>query len=226
MRTESAIDSARPKSIITAGTGRKKRHRMRTMPTANAMSLPPRFAAGAVPTAVNDIADLEHWEPDKLLLPRQDASRTLREDRTAGRPTPFWRAEGLFVPLLDSSVDRLREDRKLSPDERGRETRGDKDRDHLRHKGERHLLYLGQGLHERNDDADRHRRADARPGADHHPPNRGLNEIDRVAFVHCTLAPLASETVAPVVSVATEPELVTLTEATWPEVDPSAEVMV
>src|SRR5271167_363135 len=43
--TDSAIDAARPKSIITAGTGRKKRHRMRTMPTAKAMSLPPRFAA-------------------------------------------------------------------------------------------------------------------------------------------------------------------------------------
>jgi hypothetical protein len=28
------------------------------MPTAKAMSLPPRFAAGAVPTAVNDIAAL------------------------------------------------------------------------------------------------------------------------------------------------------------------------
>src|SRR5271166_3566558 len=56
--TESAIDAARPKSINTAGTGRKNRHRMRTMPTAKAMSLPPRFAAGAAPTAVNDIATL------------------------------------------------------------------------------------------------------------------------------------------------------------------------
>src|SRR5580698_9787429 len=109
MRTESAIDSARPKSIITAGTGRKKRQRIRMMPTANAMSLPPRFAAGALPTAVNDIADLDHWESDKLPLPRQDGSRTLREDRTAGRPTSFWLAESLFVPLLDSRVDRLGE---------------------------------------------------------------------------------------------------------------------
>ena len=36
---------------------------MRTMPTAKAMSLPPRFAAGAVPTAVNDIAALAYQEP-------------------------------------------------------------------------------------------------------------------------------------------------------------------
>src|SRR5215469_16115950 len=46
MSTESAIDSARPKSIITAGTGRKNRQRMRTMPAAKATSLPPRFAVG------------------------------------------------------------------------------------------------------------------------------------------------------------------------------------
>src|SRR6478735_7929789 len=57
---ESAIDSARPKSIITAGTGRKNKQRMRTMPTAKAISLPPRFAAGAVPAAINDIAVLTH----------------------------------------------------------------------------------------------------------------------------------------------------------------------
>ena len=45
MSTERAIDSARPKSIITAGTGRKNKQRMRTMPAAKAMSFPPRFAA-------------------------------------------------------------------------------------------------------------------------------------------------------------------------------------
>ena len=54
MSTESAIDSARPKSIIVAGTGRKKRQRMRTMPTAKPMSLPPR-PAGAVGIAVTDM---------------------------------------------------------------------------------------------------------------------------------------------------------------------------
>src|SRR5271166_1692476 len=58
--TASAIESARPKSIMNAGTGRKKRHRMRTMPTAKAMSLPPRFAAGAVVAAVKDIAAPTH----------------------------------------------------------------------------------------------------------------------------------------------------------------------
>jgi hypothetical protein len=54
IRTERAIDSARPKSIIVAGTGRKKRQRMRTMPTAKPMSLPPR-PAGAVGIAVTDM---------------------------------------------------------------------------------------------------------------------------------------------------------------------------
>ncbi|HKN28368.1 MAG TPA: hypothetical protein VJY34_10985 [Roseiarcus sp.] len=37
---------------------------------------------------------------------------------------------------------------------------------------------------------------------------------------------MASETVAPFVGVGTAPELVTLTEATWPEVEPSAEMIV
>src|SRR5271166_1721909 len=60
IRTASAIESAKPKSIINAGTGRKNRHRIRTMPTAKAMSLPPRFAAGAVVAAVNDIAARAH----------------------------------------------------------------------------------------------------------------------------------------------------------------------
>src|ERR1700685_198437 len=77
MSTESAIDSARPKSIITAGTGRKNRQRMRTMPTAKAMSLPPRFAAGALPTAVNDIAALALEEPAHGAPAREDVPRTV-----------------------------------------------------------------------------------------------------------------------------------------------------
>src|SRR6202012_927884 len=85
MSTESAIDSARPKSIITAGTGRKKRQRMRTMPAAKAMSLPPRFGAGAVATAVNDIAAPARWEPAHGAHARENVPRTLREDRTVGR---------------------------------------------------------------------------------------------------------------------------------------------
>jgi hypothetical protein len=48
---------------MNAGTGRKKRHKMRTMPTAKAMSLPPRFAAGAAVAAVNDIAAPAHEPP-------------------------------------------------------------------------------------------------------------------------------------------------------------------
>jgi hypothetical protein len=41
-----------------------------------------------------------------------------------------------------------------------------------------------------------------------------------------TVAPLPSATVAPLVKVAVEPELVTLTEATWPDVVPSDDVTV
>src|ERR1700729_3775068 len=88
MSTERAIESARPKSIITAGTGRKNRQRMRTMPTAKAMSLPPRFAAGAVPPAVNDIAALALEEPTHRAPAREDGLRTLREDRTERRRGP------------------------------------------------------------------------------------------------------------------------------------------
>jgi hypothetical protein len=97
MSTESAIDSARPKSIITAGTGRKNRQRMRTMPTAKAMSLPPRFAAGALPTAVNDIAALALEEPAHGAPAREDVPRTLREDRTVAR--------GVGWSLLVGTVD-------------------------------------------------------------------------------------------------------------------------
>src|ERR1700677_5399079 len=86
MSTDSAIDIAMPKSIITAGTGRENRQRMRTMPTAKAMSLPPRFAAGALPTAVNDMAALAHQEPPAHGAPaRENGPRTLREDRMVAR---------------------------------------------------------------------------------------------------------------------------------------------
>ena len=39
--TDKAIEKARPISIMNAGIGRKKIDRMRTMPTANAMSRGP-----------------------------------------------------------------------------------------------------------------------------------------------------------------------------------------
>src|SRR3984957_12780990 len=94
MSTESAIDSARPKSIITAGTGRKKRQRMRTMPTAKAMSLPPRFAAGAVPTAVNDIG----------ALALESVRRTLREDRRACANSPQFVAPSLDAASPDNML--------------------------------------------------------------------------------------------------------------------------
>src|SRR5277367_4262852 len=69
IRTASAIDSARPKSIMNAGTGRKNRHRIRTMPTAKAISLPPRLAADAAPTAINDITALALWAPPAWRAP-------------------------------------------------------------------------------------------------------------------------------------------------------------
>ena len=49
-----AIENASPKSIIVAGTGRKNRHRIRTMPTAKPTSFPPR-PAGAAGAAVTDM---------------------------------------------------------------------------------------------------------------------------------------------------------------------------
>src|SRR5271156_853874 len=90
IRTASAIESARPKSIMNAGTGRKNRHRIRTMPTAKAMSLPPRFAAGAAPAAVNDIAALpDQAQPAwRASLGRHSGRRSLREDRRPGDKNP------------------------------------------------------------------------------------------------------------------------------------------
>jgi hypothetical protein len=61
------------------------------------MSLPPRFAAGAVPTAVNDIAALALEEPAHGAPAREDVPRTLREDRTVAR--------GVGWSLLVGTVD-------------------------------------------------------------------------------------------------------------------------
>src|SRR5579863_9602318 len=99
MSTESAIDRARPKSIITAGTGRKNRQRMRTMPAANAMSLPPRpgaetrgadadgalaIAAVAAAVAAPAIARPRRFaHAAATRLTGESVRRTLREDRTA-----------------------------------------------------------------------------------------------------------------------------------------------
>jgi hypothetical protein len=49
------------------------------------MSLPPRFAAGAVPTAVNDIAALALEEPAHGAPAWENVPRTLREDRIVAR---------------------------------------------------------------------------------------------------------------------------------------------
>ncbi len=57
IKTDSAIDSARPKSINSDGRGRKNRHSTSTMPTAKPISPPERGAA----LADRDVAD-------KLLL--------------------------------------------------------------------------------------------------------------------------------------------------------------
>src|SRR5208337_2042054 len=87
MRTESAIDSARPKSIAIAGTGRKNKHRMRTMPTAKPMSLPPRLA-GAVGIAVADMGHPQapgHGALEERLGGQACARGKEPRDRSGGR---------------------------------------------------------------------------------------------------------------------------------------------
>ena len=83
IRTESAIDSASPKSIIIAGTGRKNRQRIRTMPTANATSLPPRLAGGVIAVTDMDVPNCCH-APGRGASP-EDCPRNLAPVSTAGR---------------------------------------------------------------------------------------------------------------------------------------------
>ena len=106
--TESAIDSARPKSIMTAGTGRKNRQRIRTMPTAKAMSLPPRFAAGAVPTAVNDIAALADEAPHGGAPAAGECAANLARGSNRGAPSgrPTCRDGGCQLPELVACRER------------------------------------------------------------------------------------------------------------------------
>jgi hypothetical protein len=47
------------------------------MPTAKAMSLPPRLAAGAVPTAVNDIVALAREAASTRRLLREECAANL-----------------------------------------------------------------------------------------------------------------------------------------------------
>jgi hypothetical protein len=56
--------------------------------------LPPRFAAGALPTAVNDIAALALEEPAHGASAREDVLRSLREDRKAYADSPPDRGPG------------------------------------------------------------------------------------------------------------------------------------
>ena len=98
MRTESAIEIASPKSIIIAGTGRKNRHRISTMPTAKPMSLPPRLAAslpetgvGGEGTVVTDMSRLASPRASLHAAPRRRVSGEAcarwegRRDRKSGR---------------------------------------------------------------------------------------------------------------------------------------------
>ena len=78
INTDNAIENARPRSISVAGTGRKNRHRISTMPTAKAMSLPPRPTAGTLAAAVNDIpGSPQRFDGDH-------ARRSLRGSRRRG----------------------------------------------------------------------------------------------------------------------------------------------
>src|SRR5208337_2614791 len=99
IKTESAIDSARPKSMANAGTGRKNRQRMRMMPTAKATSLPPRLA-GAEGIAVTDISDARSGATRIRRRGAESGRRSLREGRRPGRGGR-WRA---FVGARPRSV--------------------------------------------------------------------------------------------------------------------------
>jgi hypothetical protein len=47
-----------------------------------------------------------------------------------------------------------------------------------------HFLNLGQGLNEGDADADKHCHEHRRAGGDKHGPDRGLDDIEGVGFVH------------------------------------------
>src|SRR5690606_30119208 len=134
------------------------------------------------------------------------------------------RSEAGFDALEDDGGEGV----DLCADERAGEDDHEKDRHDLGHEGERDFLDLGQRLDERDADADDHRHQHGGRRCDQHRPDRELDEIERIGFVHCywTVMPFSIGTSVPPSRTATTPPDVSLTDVTTPATEPSAEVMV
>src|SRR6187402_3290572 len=90
--------------------------------------------------------------------------------------------------------------------------------DDLRNEGQRHLLDLGQGLHQCNEGADQHRGADRGAGGHDDGPDRSLDDVEGVPLVHDWLivSPGPTATFVPFSRVAMEPSLLMEIETTLP----------
>src|SRR6516225_4677726 len=122
------------------------------------------------------------------------AKPTSRIDRRSLAPTSLAVAMSVMLAPpkavsetgLDLAVDFVGESEDLRGDEGAGHRRHHQDGDDLGDEGERDFLNLGKGLEERNDDADRHRRADRRAGSGDHGPDRRLNDREGIGLIHGT----------------------------------------
>src|SRR5581483_1607121 len=173
MSTASAMDSDRPMSITTPGSGRNSTVRMKTMPTAKPTSLAPsRSTAFTLAAAGAAIPSLARSRPE-------DRPRTLREGAQMLSPTPS-------EAHLDAGVHGLREGIDDRSDEWSCERGDEQDCNNLGDERQRHLLHLRQRLEQGNDDAYGHGCRDCGAGRNDHGPQGGLDNVERVGLVHVT----------------------------------------
>src|SRR4029078_2230852 len=112
----------------------------------------------------------------------------------------------LFGECIDNCADE-------GSHQRGHQQRGND----LRNESQGDLLYLRQGLQQRDYDADRHGGDHGGTGGDNNCPNRRLNDIESVRLVHqLTFTPSPSKSSLPLSKIATEPPEMMRTDVTLP----------
>src|SRR3954469_25309424 len=207
---ESAIENARPRSIRIGGIGRNRIVSMATMPPAKKASAPNRRGVGRLAANVSAMGHRQRIRP---VICR---AKLTRGWWWQGRQR--WPGPSGSEAVLDVRIDHLGEGGEMGSDEGAGDGNDHENDDDLRNEGQRHLLDLGQRLDQRDDGADQHRGTDGRPGGDDDGPDRRLDDVEGIPFVHDWLivrpGPIA--TFVPFSSVAMEPSLLMETEATLP----------
>ena len=99
-------------------------------------------------------------------------------------PDDFGQDSTGSISLFDAAIDLFGEGIELAADQRAAQAQHDQHDNDLRHEGQGRFLNLGQRLKLGDDYADVDRGADSGARADQNRPDRQMQNVQRVSFVH------------------------------------------